>query len=105
MSARKDDLPAGRRLDAAVHQRVFGAQLPSPDEEPEELPYYSTDLVASFQVLTFLKAQGYLVEVDTWTGGAAVVRLKALVEEEQSFVGATPAEAACRAALAVVAQR
>jgi hypothetical protein len=96
-------LRAGSLLDAAVHTRVFGRQLGAGDYE--DLPAYSGDLLASFEVAEFLRGQGYTVDVDTWTGGAAVVRLRDPVEEEQSYVGATPAEAICRAALDIVSQR
>lgn len=91
-------LSAGRELDALVHQRVF-------NQENADPPYYSTDLLASFEVARFLRGEGYTVDVDNWANGMTVVRLKSPVEEEQGFVGDTPAEAICFAALEVVAQR
>jgi hypothetical protein len=100
-----DELTAGRPLDARVHEQVFG-QSPYRDEQyAEDLPYYSTDLAASWQVAEHLQAQGYRVDAGNWPGGIATVTLTSPVDEPQVFAGATPAVALCRAALAVAADR
>ncbi len=70
-----------------------------------DLPYYSTDLVASFSVARKLKSDGWVVDADNWVGGGASIRIRNPVEDELAFVGKTPAEALCRAAVAVYRSR
>lgn len=96
-----EELPAGRELDARIHEQVFGERAPADGALSPDVPYYSTDLVASFSVARKLKSDGWVVDADNWVGGGASIRLKNPVEEERAFVGKTPAEALCRAALAV----
>ena len=92
---------AGRMLDARVHQQVFGQAAYRGEEYAGDLPYYSTDLAASWQVAEYLQAQGYRVDAGNWPGGIATVTLSSPVGDRQVFAGETPAVALCRAALAV----
>jgi len=114
MSDHQAALPVGRELDALVAERVMGwrdiqfrnatgewAGYPPDSSGYQTIPYYSTDLAASWEVASYLSTRGYTVDVDNWEGGAASVRLRTPVDGEQGFVGPTPAVAMCRAALAV----
>ena len=99
------ELPAGRALDARVHERVFGQEAYERGEYVPHLPYYSTDLAASWQVAEYLASQGYRVDSHAWIGGTASITLYSPIDDEESFVGDTPAIAICRAALAVARDR
>ena len=100
-----EERATGRELDALVHDRVFGQSPYRGEEYAEDLPYYSTDLGASWEVAAHLQEQGYQVDVGNWPGGIATVTLISLVDGQQVFAGETPAVALCRAALAVAAER
>jgi hypothetical protein len=90
---------AGRMLDALVHERLFHQSPWEGEAYLPDLPYYSTDLAASWQVAGRLRELGYRIDVDTWAGGGTSVTLTSLVDGKQVFHGSTPAEAICRAAV------
>ena len=100
-----EELSAGRDLDALVHDRVFGQSPYLGEQYADDLPSYSTDLGASWEVAAHLQEQGYKVDVGNWPGGIATVTLTSLVDGQQVFAGETPAVALCRAALAIAAER
>ena len=86
------------------------SELPSAGDELDvlvaralDLPEgaYSTELMASWQVAQWLSERGYQIDVDTWAGGGSSVRVASPVDEQRAFHGATPAEALCRAAIAL----
>ena len=91
------DLPASRELDARVHELLFR------DEPPDvEVPYYSSDLGAAWQVAETLRALGYLVDVGYDAIGSCVTRTSPIDPPREVF-GETPPLALCRAAVGVVA--
>ena len=83
---------AGRELDVLVARAL---------DLPEGA--YSTELMASWQVAQWLSERGYQIDVDTWAGGGSTVRITSPVDDQRAFHGATPAEALCRAAVALAA--
>jgi hypothetical protein len=85
-----DQPSAGRELDVLVARAL---------DLPEGA--YSTELMASWEVAQWLSHRGYKIDVDTWAGGGSSVRISSPVDEERAFHGATPAEALCRAAVAM----
>ena len=120
-----EELPAGRELDARVAAEVFGLRVEwgrraaggivlgegeerfvvGPDGSISELPYYSTDLAASWEVAEHLGRQGYTVDADAWAGGLASIRVRSPVDAEQLFAGESPAVAVCRAAVSLAGQK
>ena len=97
----EQELPAGRALDARVHEQVFGQQPYAGNGYADDLPFYSTDLAASWRVAEHLASLGYRIDSHTWVGGLASITLRSPLDDEETFHGDTPAVAVCRAALAV----
>ncbi len=94
-----EEIPAGRELDARVHTRLFNGEA-----GPEaDVPYYSTDLAASFQLVGELQRLGYRVDVSYWAE-QPLVTLTSPLDDPRTFAGETPAEALCHAALGVTAE-
>src|SRR5687768_2123885 len=90
-------VPAGRALDLLVHTNVFGRPLP--DKTGEAVPYYSSDIGASWEVVQHLTALGYRLDAANWQGGVASLTLTSPLGDVQTVAGESPAAVVCRAAL------
>lgn len=94
-------LPAGTDLDAAVLQHVFAAQGSAESLSPKP---YSTDLRAAWEIVDFVCNQSFRFELTgkkIWQ--ARFYKSVSHTLETQAFLatGREPAEAICRAALAI----
>lgn len=90
-------LPAGRALDMLVHTNVFGRPLPGETGDP--VPYYSSDIAASWEVVQYLTGLGYRLDAANWQGGVASLTLTSPLGDIQTVAGESPAAVVCRAAL------
>jgi len=115
-----DDIPAGRKLDALVAERVFGASrrdvwyyYDSPKNEVSaSVPHYSTDIKAAWEVVNWIEANRwtfiltgpeYLNEEGKLVGGYKAIFIDS--RSERPAVRATADTlplAICRAALKAV---
>ena len=90
-------LPAGRALDLLVHTKVFGRTLTGEGGDP--VPYYSSDIAASWEVVQHLTALGYRLDAANWQGGVASLTVTSPLGDVQTLAGESPAAVVCRAAL------
>lgn len=128
---RVDEMPAGREMNALIAEKAMGwtvfygeykgyelfddevAQGYPPKEEadgvPFEIPYYSTDIAAAWEVVEILGKHGYTAHIE-WKGSnrvyaaTAEVTFVKCIYTEGHGVGALP-EAICRAAFKAVMGR
>ena len=102
-------LEAGRELDARVAEKVMGQgsgyPLPNDFHYIAEIPYYSTDIAAAWEVVEKLKDDGYTVQLWSYSGsccyGCAIARPTDGFQTPPLAPPTMPL-AICRAALAVV---
>ena len=100
-----NNLKANRELDAAVAERVMGEEWThiSPDRVWDDIPAYSTDISAAWQVVLKLVEMGYYVDIGVDEHGAQVQLDKFGGRDinwilGESIRGKDAPEAICRAA-------